>query len=197
MDIEIRDLNRKDYGRAIDFAIKGMNFNRYVDGKTELRLYGRYFLYLELKHATQVFAAYMDDRLVGVLLADMKDEPKRYTSFWGNLYVKIVKTVMAIAYKNGNARYDTANAAMFKEYKKRVVPDGEICFLAADPAIQGKCIGTQLLNELAKREKGKLIYLYTDDNCTYQFYEHKGFERSEKKEIEIEIHGRIVPLTCL
>ncbi len=197
MDIEIRDLNRKDYGRAIDFAIKGMNFNRYVDGKTELRLYGRYFLYLELKRATQVFAAYMDDRLVGVLLADMKDEPKRYTSFWGNLYVKIVKTVMAIAYKNGNARYDTANAAMFKEYKKRVVPDGEICFLAADPAIQGKCIGTQLLNELAKREKGKLIYLYTDDNCTYQFYEHKGFERSEKKEIEIEIHGRIVPLTCL
>lgn len=197
MDIEIRELRRKDYGKVIDFAIKGMNFNRYVDGKLELRLYGRYFLYLELKRATQVLAAYMGDRLVGVLMADMKNEPKRYGSFWRNLYVKIVDMVMAIAYKDGVAPYDTANKSMLKEYMKRANPDGEICFLAADPTIQGKGIGTLLLSELARRKKGKLIYLYTDDNCTYQFYEHKGFERSEEKEIEIEIHGKITPLTCL
>lgn len=197
MDIEIRELDRKDFNKVIDFAIKGMNFNRYVEGKAELHLYGRYFLYLELKRATQVLAAYMGGRLVGVLMADMKNERKRYTSFWRNLYVKIVDVVMAIAYKNGTVRYDTANAAMLKEYIKRANPDGEICFLATDPTVQGKGIGTQLLNELAKREKGKLIYLYTDDNCTYQFYEHKGFERSEEKKIGIEIHGKTTLLTCL
>lgn len=197
MDIEIRELSHKDYFKVIDFAIKGMNFNRYVESKTELSLYGRYFLYLELKRATQVLAAYMGDRLVGVLMADMKNEPKKHSSFWRNLYVKIVDAVMAVAYRNGTAPYDTANAAMLKEYAKRANPDGEICFLAADPTIQGKGIGTQLLNELAKREKGKLIYLYTDDNCTYQFYENKGFERAEEKKIEIEIHGKTTPLTCL
>jgi GNAT superfamily N-acetyltransferase len=197
MDIEIRELDRKDFNKVIDFAIKGMNFNRYVEGKTELRLYGRYFLYLELKRATQVLAAYMGDRLVGVLMADMKNEPKKYSSFWRNLYVKTVDAVMAIAYKSGTVGYDTANAAMLKKYSKSAQPDGEICFLAADPTIQGKGIGTLLLNELAKREKGKLIYLYTDSNCTYQFYEHKGFERSEEKDIEIEIHGKVAPLTCL
>lgn len=197
MDIEIRELDRKDFGKVIDFAIKGMNFNRYVEGKTELRLYGRYFLYLELKRASQVHAAYMGDRLVGVLLADMRNEPKRYKSFWRNLYVKIVDAVMAIAYKNGTAPYDSANAAMLEKYIRRATPDGEICFLAADPSIQGKGIGTLLLNQLSRREKGKLIYLYTDDNCTYQFYESKGFERSEENRIEIEIHGKTVPLTCL
>jgi len=197
MDIEIRELRRKDFNKIIDFAVKGMNFDRYVEGKMELRLYGRYFLYLELKRATQVIAAYMGDRLVGVLMASMKNESKRYGSFWRNLYVKIVDTVMAIAYKSGTAPYDAANAAMLKEYAKRANPDGEICFLAADPDIQGKGIGTKLLDELARREKGKLIYLYTDDNCTYQFYEHKGFERSEEKETAIEIHGKTVPLTCL
>ncbi len=54
-----------------------------------------------------------------------------------------------------------------------------------------------MLKELEKREKGKLIYLYTDNNCTYQFYEHKGFERSEEQQIEMELGEKNVPLTCL
>jgi ribosomal protein S18 acetylase RimI-like enzyme len=86
---------------------------------------------------------------------------------------------------------------MLNDYLKNANPDGEICFLAADPTIQGKGIGTLLLEELGRLEKGKLIYLYTDDNCTYQFYEHKGFERSEEKEIKMELGGKTVPLTCL
>lgn len=196
MEIEIRKLADKDFHKAIEFAIKGMNFNCYVEGKTELYLYGRYFFYLELKRATQVLAAYIGDRLVGVLLADMKNEPKRCPSFWRNLYVKIVDAAMAVAFRNGTGPYDAANAAMLKEFKKRAKSDGEICFLAADPAIQGKGIGTKLLNELSKREKGKLVYLFTDDNCTFQFYEHKRFERSGEKKIELVIHGKTVPLTC-
>ena len=197
MEVEIRALARKDYGKVIDFAIKGMNFHRYVESKTELYLYGRYFLYLELKRATQVFAAYMGDTLVGALIASMNDEPKKHGSFRQNIYVKLVDTVMSIAYKGGIAPYDAANAAMLKAYEKRANPDGEICFLAVDPAIQGKGIGTKLLDELTKREKGKLVYLYTDNNCSYQFYERKGFERSEEKKIEMKIHGKIASLTCL
>lgn len=180
-DIEIRALERRDYGRVIDFAIKGMHFERYVENKTALRLYGRYFLYLELERATQVLAAYMGDRLVGILMADMKNEPKRRSSFGRRLYIKIVEAVMAVAMKGGPDIYDTANKSMFREYVKRTEPDGELCFLAADPDIQGKGIGTLLLDELGKREKGKEIYLYTDDNCTYQFYERKGFRRAEEK----------------
>ena len=95
MEVEIRALERKDFNKVIDFAIKGMHFDRYVDSELALRLYGRYFLYLELEHATQVLAAYIGDRLVGVLMADMKNEPKSYASFWRKLYVKIFQVVMA------------------------------------------------------------------------------------------------------
>ena len=196
MDIKIKSLERKDHSKVIDFAIHGMNFNRYVDSNTELYLYGRYFLYLELKRATQVLAAYVDDTLVGVLMASMDGEPKKYGSFLRNLYVKLVDIVMKIAYKNGTTSYDAANESMLKSYKKRENPDGEICFLAADPAILGKGIGTKLLDELSKREKGKQVYLFTDNNCSYQFYERKGFVLSEEKKIEMEIHGKITPLTC-
>lgn len=197
MDIEIKELKRKDFSKVIDFAIKGMHFDRYVDGKLALRLYGRYFLYLELERATQVIAAYMGDRLEGILMADMKNEPKLFTSFWRKLYIKMVKAVMAVAVKGGPDIYDAANREMHNDYIKKALPDGEICFLAADPSIQGKGIGTKLLDELGKREKGKLIYLYTDDNCTYQFYEKKGFERAEEKEIKMELGGKTVSLTCL
>jgi GNAT superfamily N-acetyltransferase len=195
--MKIKELERKDFSKVVDFAIKGMHFNRYVDNKLALRLYGRYFLYLELERATQVLAAYMGDKLVGILMADLKNEPKQYSSFWRKLYVKIFKAIMAIVVKDGPNIYDEANKAMLNDYLKNANPDGEICFLAADPTIQGKGIGTLLLEELGRLEKGKLIYLYTDDNCTYQFYEHKGFERSEEKEIKMELGGKTVPLTCL
>lgn len=197
MEVKIKQLQKKDFTKIIDFAIEGMHFNRYVDNKLALRLYGRYFLYEELERATQVLAAYMGDKLVGILMADLKNEPKQYSSFWRKLYVKIFKAIMAIVVKDGPNIYDEANKAMLNDYLKNANPDGEICFLAADPTIQGKGIGTLLLEELGRLEKGKLIYLYTDDNCTYQFYEHKGFERSEEKEIKMELGGKTVPLTCL
>lgn len=197
MEVKIKQLQRKDFGKVIDFAIKGMNFNRYVDNPLALRLYGRYFLYSELERASQVVAAYIGDQLVGILMADMKNEPKQYSSFWRKLYVKMFKAIMAVVVKGGEDIYDEANKAMYQKYLNRAIPDGEICFLAADPTIHGKGIGTKLLEELSRREKGKLIYLYTDDNCTYQFYEHKGFERSEEKEIKMELQGKAVSLTCL
>lgn len=197
MEITIKKLAKRDFSKVIDFAIEGMNFNRYVDNKLALRLYGRYFLYLELERATQVIAAYMGNKLVGILMADMKNKSKSFSSFWRSLYVKVFKSIMAIVVKGGADIYDEANKVMLGKFLKNAKPDGEICFLAADPTIQGKGIGTQLLNELTKREKGKLIYLYTDSNCTYQFYENKGFERSEEQEIMMELGGKTVPLTCL
>lgn len=197
MKIKIKDLKQKDFSKVIDFAIKGMNFNRYVDNRLALRLYGRYFLYLELDRATQVLAAYMGEELVGVLMAVMKNETKQYSSFWRKLYIKLFKVIMSIAVSGVADTYDEANRIMLDQYLKRAKPDGEICFLAADPALNGKGIGTLLLEELTRREKTKLIYLYTDDNCTYQFYEHKGFCRSMEKEIMMELSGKAVPLTCL
>ncbi len=80
LKIEIKPLQKKDFGKAIEFAIKGMNFDQYMDNKLILQLYGRYFFYLELERSTQVLAAYMGDQLVGVLLAEMKNETKKFQS---------------------------------------------------------------------------------------------------------------------
>lgn len=48
------------------------------------------------------------------------------------------------------------------------------------------------LNELEKCEKGKKIYLYTDNAYTYQFYEHCGIKCVGEKNVILELgkkHG--------
>ncbi len=58
--------------------------------------------------------------------------------------------------------------------------------------------------ELADDHPIKAIYTrrmntitqYTDDACTYQFYEHRGFQRVEEQDIVLEMPKGNVPLKC-
>ena len=197
MDLEFAQLKKADYKKAIQFAIEGMHFNWYLDNKLLQNLYGRYFLYLEMSRATQAIAAYKGDELAGVLLCEMKGEAKKDHSIWKSAYVKIFDFLQNLFVKNGVAPYDEANRGMLVEYCKHNSPDGEIIFLAANPNIKAKGIGSMLLRELEEREKGKKVFLYTDSACTYQFYEHRGFELAQEKDITLKIGNKEVALRCL
>lgn len=173
MELELKELAEKDYKKVIQYAIKGMHFNMYIDNKTILKLYGKYFWYLELLNATQVLAVYYGDELAGVLIADIYGEPKYHKSFSKSIYVKFVEFIQKHFFKESVGIYDETNNRLLKEYKKNNKPDGEIRFLSSNPDLKVKGIGTMLLKELENREKGKEVYLFTDDQCTYQFYEHR------------------------
>lgn len=196
MKIEIKDIRKEDYRKAIQFAIKGMHFDWYMDNPFLLNAYGRYFWYLEINRATQIFAAYADNKFVGVLLADMKGENKKQCNILKKIYVKIIDVIQRIFFRDGAGLYEDTTKEQLKHYLKYHSPDGEIIFLAADPDCKIKGIGTALLNALEEKEKGKTIFLYTDDACSYQFYEHRGFERVEEKEIIMELPKGKVPLKC-
>lgn len=197
MEIEIRGLQKKDYNKAVGFAIRGMHFDWYMDSKFLLGLYGRYFWYTEINRATQIIAAYAGDTLAGVLLADMKDGKRKYHSFWKTWYVRIFEFLQQAFFKDSSGMYDETNREMFAEYAKLNKPDGEIVFLAANPDVKIKGIGTLLLSELEKREKGKMVYLYTDNACSYQFYEHRGFQKAVERKILLDFGEKKVPLVCL
>lgn len=194
--MEIKELRKKDWKKVIGYAIRGMHFDEYLKNGFLLGAYGRYFWYLEYTNATQVIAAYEGEELLGVLVADMKNEPKVNKSFFKSIYIGFVDFIQKVFFGGGVMPYNDANKAMFADYTKQYTPDGEIRFLAANPDGKTKGVGTFLLNELAKREQGKEIYLFTDTNCTYQFYERRGFERIGEKEIVLELSGD-VDLKCL
>ncbi len=152
---------------------------------------------METNRATHMIAAYEGDTLAGVLLAEIYGEPKKYYSNWRAVYVKIVDFVQRVFFKESAGLYDSVNQEMLAAYKQTHSPDGEIIFLAANPDVKVKGIGTMLLNELANRAKGKEIYLYTDNACTYQFYEHRGFDRVGEKDVVLDFGENKVPMTCL
>lgn len=194
--MEIKELKKKDHKKVIQYAIKGMHFGLYLKDKFLLNAYGKYFWYLEYTNVTQIIAVYEGDKLLGVLLADMKGEKKPYKSFRKKLYIKFIDFIQKLFFKGGVMPYEEANKEMFRAYSERYTPDGEIRFLAADPDAKVKGVGTMLLNELARRENGKELYLFTDDQCTYQFYEHRGFEKIGEKDIVLELDNTI-NLKCL
>ena len=181
----------------MQFAIKGMHFDWYLDSKFLLNAYGRYFWYLEINRATQIFGAYVGDEFVGVLLAEFKVEAKKHSSFWQKLYVKFVDVIQRLFFKDGAGLYEDTTKEQLDKYLESNTPDGEIIFLAADPDCKIKGVGTALLNALEEVEKGKTVYLHTDDACTYQFYEHRGFKRVQEKNIVLEMPKGKVPLKCL
>lgn len=196
MQPEIRELRKKDHGKAIQFAIKGMHFDWYMDNKFLLNLYGRYFWYKEITRATQIIAAYYGDEFAGVLLCEMRGQSRKYRSFWKSAYVKVFDFIQNTFVKEGVGVYDEANKEMFRNFFGPSLPDGEITFLAANLKLKVKGIGSLLLEELARREKGKKVYLYTDEACTYQFYEHRGFERAGQKHISLVLGNKKVSIQC-
>ncbi len=189
-------LDKKDYKKATDFAISGMHFGLYFDSKFLTNAYGKYFLYSEMNQATQIIAAYYGDILAGLLISRVNGEERCFHSFWQKLYVSAVEFIQKIFFKDSAGEYDEACRQMFEEYKKTYAPDGEIIFLASDPESEIRGIGTALLAEYERREPDKLIYLFTDDQCTYQFYEHRGFERVCEKDIVLGLKDRI-RLKCM
>ena len=195
--IEIHDIRKKDYKKARQFAIDGMHLNWYMDSKLVLDLYARYFWNMEMNRATKVYGAYVGDAFVGVLLADMKSEPKRHQSILKQMYVKMFDWLQHLVAGKGVGAYDEANRDMYRSFCRNSTPDGEIIFLAADPDCGIKGIGTALLTAFESEESGKLVYLYTDDACTYQFYEHRGFSRSESRDVTVDLGKKKVPLKCL
>ncbi|MDO4633776.1 MAG: GNAT family N-acetyltransferase [Eubacteriales bacterium] len=190
-------LRRRDYKKALEFTVEGMQVDKYSDSRFFQYLYGIYFLYMEMEHTTDMLSVYEDDQLVGLLMIDMKGRKKKFHSFCGGLIVRVTEFLMGLAAGNGANSYGEANEAMLKEFQKRSDPDGEMNFLAVDRELRGKGIGGKMVKLLRKREPGKLLYLYTDNNCIYQFYDRKGFTREETREIEMEIQGKRIPLTCM
>ena len=196
MAIEIKELRIKDYNKVIQFAITGMHFNWYLDSKFLLNAYGRYFWYLEMNRATQILAAYDGDEFIGVMLAEVYGEERKHSVWYEKMYVRFVDVIQRLFFKGGAGLYEDTTKKMLKEYLKDNKPDGEIIFLAADLEAKVKGIGTALLNEFEKHEQGKKIFLYTDDACTYRFYEHRGFERAVERDIVLDMGNRTVPLKC-
>lgn len=117
--IDIREIRKQDYKKAQEFAIQGMHFDWYMDSKALLSLYARYFWDLELNRATKAYGAYVDGAFAGVLLANIKGEPKRYYSKRRAAYVRFFDWLQYLIAGKGVGAYDDANQEMYRTFCKK------------------------------------------------------------------------------
>ena len=185
MSIQIKELRTSDYEKAIDFTLIGMHFDAFFEKGSELaRDYAESFWYDELVKSNEIIAAYDEnDEFAGVLLAEIYDKEQSEKPSIPESYLQ--KQMSNPVFSEFDGEYDRVNSEMLSNYRDGNKVDGELCLFAVDPNRKGQGIGSILLAEFEKRAKGKNIFLYTDSNCTYQFYENRGFERVDEREIQL------------
>ncbi|EKY3917390.1 GNAT family N-acetyltransferase [Enterobacter hormaechei] len=196
MDIIIKKICKKDFSRARHFAISGMHLNWYTSGKLQLYLYSHYFWNLELLKATHAIGAYSGSQLMGILLVDMSGQPKLFRSLLRRIYVNVFEWVVHKFFSETSSSYELINELMLNNLKRNFQPSGEINFFAVAPETKGQGVGTLLLNELERLEKGKLVYLFTDSGSSFQFYQKRGFEEAERQIIQLKMGKKRLDLTC-
>jgi len=197
-EIIIKNIDRVDLHEARKFIVNGMHLHWYVSNKLELYLYSKYALYSYYIKSTTILTAYYQNKLVGFLFAKFKNEQATLKPLRYKIYCLIFEKLMKlIGYGNANNTYDDANKKMLKDFKVNHQIDGEITFFAVNENLKGKGIGTLLLEKLEHMHKGQVVYLFSDNGSTYQFYLHRGFKKSKSKEINLTLkNDKSIVLTC-
>lgn len=186
----------EDLATAERYATVGMHLDTYTRNGLESWLYGRYCMCEAIARSTHFYGAYEGKRLVGFLLADMHGQRKPYRHSRFALFYHFVGALFVIFDRGGaDDAYDRVNEQMLATIDP--APDAELVYFASDPDLVGKGIGSKLLAAFERDFAGKRVFLYTDDGCTYQFYDHRGFTRAATKTVEADAPGGHFSMDCM
>ncbi|AEB75145.1 GNAT family N-acetyltransferase [Clostridium botulinum] len=84
------------------------------------------------------------------------------------------------------SKVQKAYKQLLKEYSGKF--DGEVVLFVVGKECRGKGIGKRLMNnflDFCKRKEQRKIYLFTDTQCNYGFYDNNGFKRIGEKDVSI------------
>lgn len=196
MVIKIQELKKQDLSKLANFSAVGMNFDRYTDSKIAEKLYAEYFVRDAWINSTVAIAAYDEDELCGVIMAKFDNEVILGQSIFDQLYVNSFQKSMGLVFDQNSNVYEQINHAMLDDLENNLHMDGEILLFAVNPKIENRGIGTRLLNELEAQYSGKQIYLFTDSNCSYQFYQHRGFNQADARRMREPGRNNGDKMTC-
>ncbi|MFD1418479.1 GNAT family N-acetyltransferase [Companilactobacillus keshanensis] len=145
------------------------------------KLYAEYFVHDAWINSTVAIAAYEDDQLCGVIMVRFNDEVLLNQNILDKIYVDAFQGVIGMVFDRNSYTYEQINHAMLKELQSKINLDGEITLFAVDPERKGQGIGSKLLKFLEQQFSGKQVYLFTDSNCSYQFYQHRNFAQFDAR----------------
>ena len=141
-------------------------------------------------------AAFVDGKMVGVIFGIMNGQYPKYRMMVENSMNPAIALINASnnerkAFSEYMTKINAAYAQLLKGKENNY--DGTLNFLVLSKEARGLGIGKKLWLTLAehfKSHKAKSIYVYTDSDCNFKFYEHLGFNKAGALPITIDIYGK-------
>lgn len=192
-----RPIRKGDYAQMKDIICKAFSLDAYLTNEKLLEAVKTQYLYSCLSEATYTCIAEKNGQTVGVIMGNAKSDysvirhmPYLIKDLWYGIKIALYGR----KYRKQAAGYKDLHT-IYREFsdKHQGEFDGILTLFAVNQNCRGFGVGKTLLEHLIgylEKQRVKHIYLYTDTTCTYEFYEHRGFERLESKELQMERGGK-------
>jgi ribosomal protein S18 acetylase RimI-like enzyme len=194
-NIIYRGLQKKDYPEILEMIDRTWNFDKYTDNRAikahMLKAYMRGVMIVQ--NYTQI--ADLDGKAVGLLFGKI---PK-LNGFMKNCVHILPAVYHALCLIFGKQQrrvlkwfkdLQAVYARLRKETKTSF--DGELEFFVVSQQCQGLDVGKQLLNNYLRHCEShgvRNIYVYTDANSNFGFYDHQGFVRRGCLPVSFELYS--------
>jgi len=139
--------------------------------------------------------ALLDGKVVGVIFGVVDGETPSYKHLSEDLSPYIITLMQACDEdRHSMCEYMTKQRIVYAELIDGIEDeyDGAVDFLVLSKAAQGKGIGKQLwlsLKEYLQEKNATKVYLYSDSECNFGFYDSQGFVKRREGEMRVVFNG--------
>jgi len=200
-DVIIREVELEDVSAIKEVITSAWEWAELVESnKTLEALIGIYFNKV-LHRGTFGRVAVLKGKVIGVVFAEIYGHTPKYRMFMDDGSDHALALIEATEVERNNVyEYFTKNTAYYKQLSEKAQKpyDGTLNFLVLSKEARGKDIGKLLWNtakDYFEENGAKSIYLYTDSECTFKFYEGTGFTRRCQQKAEFLYEGEYEVLT--
>ena len=148
-----------------------------------------------LHGATFGRVALLDGKVVGVVFGAVDGERPSYKHLLEDLTPQILLMLQADELDRlGMCEYISKQTAVYKDLITGIKGEygGTLDFLVLSKSAQGKGIGKRLwlaLKEYLEAKSVAKVFLFSDSECNFGFYEKQGFVRRSKMDMSVVVDG--------
>ena len=188
-DIIIRDITADDIPAIKDVVREVWDWEGFLEDDAVIDACVAVYFSPVLHEATFARAAVLNGKVAGVIFGVADGEAPCYKHLLEDLTPYIITLMQAKkSDRLAICEYITRLKNVYTELIDGIEDDydGTLDFLVLSKAAQGKGIGKQLwlaLKDYFDEKNSSKVYLYSDNECNFAFYERQGFNRRREKDI--------------
>ena len=194
-EVLYREMTKKDYPCIKKLICEAFDFHHLTQDSQLLNYIATLYLHECITKSTYSEVAIKDNKVIGVILGNVKEEKKNFLNKI-NSRLSYIYTYFKLLFhnsqrKNSILKYFQAFENTYEELiaGKEMEFQGSVQLFIVSKESRGLGVGKRLLSNLLKHMKDnnvKLLYVYTDSECNYGFYEHLGFELFNQKSVYLD-----------